>query len=180
MDIYEQIDNMRTFVKDADWAALEEEYEALARKLAGDEYAQKVSNLDFSSYMEGLEEALSEAVSLAKSVNAKAIHFEYNLDNDWESTFYVCSDYSPESEEDDDWASDYEDAISGPSFPQACAIYQAKGFDTSEEACGVTLYLIARTLSAFGEILEKFPLDIAICAGFQDQDPLMRLQEPKS
>ena len=180
MDIYEQIDNRRTFVKDGDWAALEEEYEALARKLAGDKCAQSVSDLDFSSYIEGLEEALSEAVSLAKSVNAKAIHFEYDLDNDWESTFYVCSDYSPESEEDDDWASDYEDDISGPTFPQASDIYRENGFDTSEAACGVTLYLIARTLSAFGEILEEFPLDIAICAGFQDQDPLMRLQEPKS
>lgn len=53
-------------------------------------------------------------------------------------------------------------------------MYNENGFDTSEKAIGITLYLIAKTLCSFISVRSEVQSNIPICIGFHDQDPIIR------
>ena len=97
------------------------------------------------------------ALQAAARCRANAVYFEYDLDNDWQSAFFLCEKYKPESAQDDDWACDWIENFSGPDFPEASDIYRENHFDRTPIAKGSTLYLIARTVAAFGRCFEQAP-----------------------
>ena len=92
-----------------------------------------------------------EAIQIATSEEAKAIYFEYNLDNEWDSQFYICEEYFSLEEEDDDWASEWTYDVEGPKSIELADVYAENGFDINEKAIGINLYLIARTVCSFYE-----------------------------
>jgi hypothetical protein len=177
-DIFEHLNSIRAVAATKDWNALESKYRATCEELSGLELAAKISALDFVSYEEALMYPLRETVSLASKSEAAAIYFEFDLDNAWSSAFFVCPDYRPEVEGDDDWAAEYDDEVEGPDFPEASDLYLENGFDRSDRAIGATLYLVARTLVALGRTVVRTDCGaINVCAGFHEQDPVVRLQE---
>ncbi len=102
--------------------------------------------IQLDSYEESMRIGLRETLEIAESEEVKAIYFEYDLDNEWNSRFYICEEYVPLEEEDDDWASEWTYDIEGPKSVELADVYAENGFDTSEKAVGITLYLIARTV----------------------------------
>lgn len=114
---------------------------------------------------------------IADQNSAAALYFEYDMDNDWQSSFFICNDYTMLSEEDDDWASDWISSVKGPDLKEFAKIYAENGFDYNEEAIGITLYLIIKTVILFGKVAESIEINIPICIGFHDQDPIMRIRE---
>lgn len=180
MDIYEYIALMKPLIVRRDWDHLEALYRNRCRDLAGEEQASRIAALDFTSYKTALEEAFAETVTQAQQTGAKAVYFEYDLDNDWESNFFLCSDYNPESAGDDDWACDWFAKVKGPEFRAASKIYLENYFDETPLAKGSTLYLVARTVAALGQGLGKHPSTLVVCIAFHDQNPIMRLQEPQA
>lgn len=180
MDIYEHIALMKPLIARSDWDGLESSYRRCCSNLAGEDQTQKIAALDFASYQAVLEDFFSKAVATAQAVNAQALYFEYDLDNDWQSNFFLCGDYNPESAGDDDWACEWLDEVKGPEFPEAFDVYSDNNFDRSPLAKGSTLYLVARTVAAYGRCSDKHPSDsTAVCIAFHDQDPIMRLSEPQ-
>ena len=78
----------------------------------------------------------------------------------------------------DEWACDWLDEVKGSDLISFGDLY-IPGFDEPEIARGANIYLIARTVAAFGRCAEKYNDEkFAICLAFHDQDPIMRLYEP--
>src|SRR5215510_13405863 len=98
---------MKPLIASHDWDGLERTYRGLAAELAGKHQAARIAALDFASYQSLLGPFVVDAVMGAEARKAKAVYFEYDLDNDWQSRFYLCGEYNPESVNDEHWASDW-------------------------------------------------------------------------
>ncbi len=83
-------------------------------------------------------------------------------------------------EGDDDWASEWTYNIEGPGSVELADMYKENGFDTSEKAMGITLYLIAKTLCSFISVRSEVQNNIPICIGFHDQIQLCEQAEIKN
>ena len=178
MDIYDYIEQMNPHINAKDWNALESHFKKVAESLAGKQYASKIAEVDLSSYQNSLCAELSLAVEKARHSLAKAVYFEYDLDNEWQSNFFVCQDYNLQLSGDDEWACDWIDEVKGSDLTSFGDLYIV-GFDSTEAARGANVYLIARTVAAFGRCCEKYQAEkFAICLAFHDQDPIMRIYEP--
>jgi hypothetical protein len=88
------------------------------------------------------------------------------LDNQWQGTFFICNEYKPAEEEDEDWACDWEIDIEGPNFLSFSELYEVDGFDEDDSAMGSIMYLVARTVLAFAhaydELSEKSTVPVCI------------------
>jgi len=179
MDIFSLLDALYEEVRSEEWSDIEAKYEKLARKAAGADVAKAIAATDLTEFQRELAENLTEALEAAAEDGSAALYYEYDIDNDWASVFFLCPEYLPESEGDDDWAADYDREIEGPSIPEFTELYNEHGgFDTGEAENAVTLFLIARTVCAFGRALANVPEgDLAICIGYHDQDPIWRLRD---
>ncbi|PEL48039.1 hypothetical protein CN605_05665 [Bacillus toyonensis] len=177
MEIYKYLDQIQIELLNHSWQEIEVKYYSLCSKLAGEEQAKQIQNIDIDLFQNKLEDTFSAALHIADKNSAAAIYFEYDIDNDWQSIFFVCDEYTELSEENDDWASDWSNEIEGPDLKEFASIYAENGFDATEKALGTTLYLIVRTVILFGKIVETAKKHIPICIGFHDQDPIMRIQE---
>ena len=178
VDIYEYISRMKPFIASHDWDGLERKYRKLAVKLAGKQQAARIADLDFASYQRLLDPFVVDAAMGAEALKAKAVYFEYDLDNDWQSGFYLCGEYNPESADDEDWACDWIEDFGGPEFPEASKIYRENYFDRTPIAKGSTLYLVARTVAAFGRcVVHTAPPNLTVCIAFHDQAPIVRILE---
>ncbi|WP_241484418.1 hypothetical protein [Bacillus clarus] len=81
-------------------------------------------------------------------------------------------------EDDDDWACEWETCLEGPSLKRFNEIYNVSGgFDETDVATGVTIFLIARTIVSFLKSISNYELNIPICIGYHDQDPIMRIKK---
>ena len=178
MDIYAHLAGMKPLVAASAWDRLEATYHALAAELAGPEQADVIARLDFPSYGARLQPCFMQALQAAARCRATAVYFEYDLDNDWQSNFFLCEKYSSESADDDDWACDWIEDCSGPDFPEASEVYLENHFDRTPTAKGSTLYLVARTVAAFGRCFEQAASPaITTCIAFHDQTPVLRIFE---
>jgi hypothetical protein len=178
MKIFKLIEKMDSFISARDWHGLESAYNQIARRLAGEIQATRISGVALANYQKTLAKKLRLTVKKAQARKAKAIYFEYDLDNDWESTFFICPDYNPQSIGDDDWACDWTENIAGPDMPAFCALYRKHGFTQEKQAVGSAAYLIARTVAVFGRCVEEIKTDdVAVCIAFHYQDPIMRVRE---
>jgi hypothetical protein len=178
MEIYEGFAEMNSYIERTAWDGLEHDYSSVAASLAGASVLKRAESVDFFQYEASLREPFAQALSRAGEPAVKAIYFEYDLDNNWRSAFYLCLSYSSEDQEDDDWAVDWEQRIPGPDLPAASIVYKVHGFAKTDTAKGITLYLVARTVAAFGRVVSQAPrIGKPICIGFHDQDPIMRIRE---
>lgn len=178
MDIYAHLSDMKSFIASRDWNGLESAYRGLAAELAGEEQVGRIARLAFPAYQLRLQPYLTKARTAAARHSAKAIYFEYDLDNDWQSAFFICDKYNSESAHDDDWACNWTEDFRGPDFAEASAIYRENPFDRTPVAQGSTLFLVARTVASFGRCCEQAGLlAVTTCMGFHDQDPIMRIVE---
>ncbi|MBJ7950017.1 hypothetical protein [Bacillus cereus group sp. N24] len=175
MEIYDYLDQMQAELLKHSWLEIEEKYYELCSKLVGKEQAKRIQNINLDLFQSKLKDAFSTSLHIANQNSAEAIYFEYDMDNDWNSTFFICDEYTKLSEEDDDWASDWISEVEGPDLKEFAQIYNENRFDNNEKALGTTLYLIARTVVTFKKIIAT--IHIPICIGFHDQDPIMRIQE---
>lgn len=178
MNMFNYIEQMTSYIKGKNWDELESYFKEVAESLANKAIADKISSADLSNYQNSICEKLSLAVEKAQILQAKAVYFEYDLDNDWQSHFFICEDYYPPAMANDEWACDWIDELKGEELIAFGDLY-VPGFDEPESAKGINLYLIARTISAFGRCSEHSTNhNLAICIAFHDQDPIMRIYEP--
>lgn len=182
MDIYDYLDLLQKDIQTSPIQEIEQRYFDICTKLCGTDIAKAIQLVSLKDYQEALQDLLAHGLTVAYSEGAKAIYFEYDLDNDWDSTLFICEDYQPLEEDDDEWACEWVDEINGPSLATFGNLYESHGFDDTNEAIGSTLYLIVRTvleyMRAYNEV-NAFP-KVNVCIGFHDQDPVMRINEAAS
>lgn len=175
--IYDQIEEMKEYIAEGDWDGLEKSARKRCEKLAGKEIAAKIAEVDLTDYMEELEEGLKRAYEEGEDMGALAVYFEYDMENQWNSGYFLCSEYNPEDEEDDDWATSADEEIEGPAQPDLAELY-ASTFDTNDKDRAINGYLIARTVAAFGRCVDVLPdPEGAVCIGFHDQEGVLRIRE---
>ncbi|MBL0386462.1 hypothetical protein JJB07_07360 [Tumebacillus sp. ITR2] len=161
MRVFEKLDEMQRHVTSGDLQALE-------RLMNLDERTREVS---LSLYQEQLEKGLKKALQLAKRTFSQAVYFEYDLDNGWDSSFFVCKNYNPPEAEDEDWACPGPGTrdFAGPSLPEFAELYTE--FETP-----TTVSLIAATVLAYIRACRNVQSDdIHLCIAFHDQDPILRV-----
>lgn len=177
MNIYFYLEKMQLDIFNLTMGELKKKYYILCREVCGEEHAADIKEIDLKGYINELESSLLTLLDSSDINRAKALYFEYDLDNSWDSNLYACDRYSELEEEDDDWASEWVYEVTGPSHTLFSDLYAKYGFDSSKEAVFSTLYLIARTVCAYKSAVTKFNLSLPLCIAFHDQDPIMRLQE---
>lgn len=178
------IEQMQGILNSGGPAELESEFEGVCRLFAGDSVTDRLRSLDISDFEAELHANSVEALARARKSGARAIYFEYDLDNGWSSNFFICKDYSPLDKHkdygDDDWACEWVDELRGPECPSFADAYSEFGYRDEPAKMGPTLLLIARTIAAFARATSKLePGNIALTLAFHDQDPIMRVHEPK-
>lgn len=178
MDIFEYLDELQADISEKDFQEIEDKYFKICSELAGQDRAKKIEQISLDTYINELKSGLEQSIKIAQEQAARAIYFEYDLDNNWDSAFFICGEYSPLQDEDDDWACDWNADLGGPSLKEFAAIYELDGFASNEAAIGTTIYLAARTVisyaKAYQALSDKTP--IAVCIAFHDQDPLIRIK----
>jgi hypothetical protein len=178
VDIYEAIDAMRPGLRGRRW----EEVEAAAMAMCRNQVpvgADAIAAVDLGDYRTRLAEGLTGAEQRASSAKAGAIYWEFDLDNDWSSTFFICRSYSPESAGDDGWAADFDESttIAGPSQSELSRLF-ATNWNKTAADIGCNIFLIARTLVAFGKAAELVSgTRVPLCAGYHDQDVVFRIHD---
>lgn len=177
--IYDYLMQMAEIAKTRDSRAVERRFEELAINLAGVEQTRRIGSISLGEYEASLRAGLVESIKCAESAKAPAVYFEYDLDNDWQSHFFVCQSYNREADGDDDWACDWSTVIGGPECRSLSLIYHENGWDGTDTAKGSSLYLIARTVAAFLRAFESMGRapDVCVCLGYHDQDRVFRIQE---
>ena len=117
MDIHDYIEQMSPYLDAKDWGGLESRYEEVARSLAGGAQASKISRVNLSAYEESLCRGLSLAIERARKLSAKAVYFEYDLDNNWAGNFFICRDYNAREAGDEEWACKWVTEVRGVESP---------------------------------------------------------------
>jgi len=172
------ITQMANYVQGRDWVGLESAYREIADSLAGENKSLEVLQVNVDPFQNQLASRLQQAVEKGKETNAKAIYFEYDLDNGWDNQLFVCPTYRFSFDSDDDWACEWSDVIVGERFSSFGDLYQSDFYETAASR-GINSFLIARTVAVFARCCDNYvDAPFALCIGFHDQDPIMRIHEP--
>lgn len=176
MDIFAELAEMQRRILANDWSAFEKHYETICHA-ANPSAAKQIASADLGYYSDRKFGAYCKALKKAQSAHAPAIYFEYDLDNEWQSSFFICNEYAEPEAGDDDWACDFDTSVRASSIPEFAEIYDSTDkFCCSPEATAITLFLIARTTAALRAVVSrKLPGTVRICIGFHDQNPIHRL-----
>jgi hypothetical protein len=167
---------MKPFLRACDWDGLEQQAQTLCLERAGERNACRIARISLRSYQETLTSALALAVRKASSSGAKAIYFEFDMDYDWRSWFFICPVF-PEH-----WdrllGRDYSEEFDGPEMPRFAKIYGELQFiGLASDACMIG-YLIARTFASFGRASQQFAHSgVTLGIAFHDQDEIIRMYE---
>jgi len=177
LNVFEELQEMQSWLDAGDWFALCGHYHDLCS--GHDPHAAAlIRAANLTGYSNRVEAAFKTAVESAKGTASNAIYFEYNLDNSWDSTLFLCPNYRGLEDEDDDWACEFTQHISAGAQQQFADIYeQTDQFCNNDQATAATLYMIARTVGLVQQLGNGIETpSIALCAGFHDQDPVHRLK----
>jgi len=174
--MYDELDEMRSWIAQDNWDGLEREFRSRAERAAPDA-ARRIARVELGAYEAELQAALMRLASQPQG-ETKAIYWEFDPDNDWRSAWFRCRSYQPESAGEDEWASDFResDVTPGPDAPGLAAEF-ARGWDLDDETSARNLFLVARTVAALGRASTIWRLHLPLCAGYHDQDVVFRVRD---
>lgn len=184
LHVAETLERMEPDVSAGRWDRVETSGREACLRLAGPAAVKQIDAVSLRGYQSELRTGLERAVKSAREVGAIAIYFEYDLDNDWEGQFFLCGEYVPQLELEtadggEDWASDWLEALPGPSQGELARVYASQGgFAETPEQAGRTAFLVARTVATFGRAAEGLDTQrLALCVAYHDQSGIMRIRE---
>lgn len=175
-NVFTQVEMMKPLLRDCDWDGLEQQSQALCLEHAGERGTRRIARVSLRSYQESLASVLTLAVSRASSSDSKAIYFEFDMDYDWQSWFFICPIF-PER-----WdrmpGRDFLEFADGPTMPRFAKIYGELQFiGVAGDTCMIG-YLIARTFACFGRASQQFAHSgVTLGIAFHDQDEIIKLYE---
>jgi hypothetical protein len=183
MDLLAEFDAFERTLAPRDWDALEAHYREKCATIAGEERARIIAAVDCRDFAAGVAALFAAAAEHPKIAKVKALYFEYDLDNAWDSGLFLCTKYKPRKAEDDEWACDYLATFEGPSLPAFGTLYGEDGFCTSDFDTASLFFMMARTVALFGRTVDRararYPQlhEKACCIAFHDQDVAHRVIE---
>lgn len=152
---------------------IEKKYFEVCKELTDSASVQKIFGLSMKDYEKELDLCFQKVMN-DEQEEFKAIYFEYDMDNEWSSRYYLCTEYYEIKEENEDWACEWDTYVEGPNLPLFTQIYEETGgFDLA----GTVLCLIVKTVVSFLRVVQKYDAPMPVCIGYHDQDPIMRMKE---
>ncbi|MBE0698122.1 MAG: hypothetical protein IH586_14470, partial [Anaerolineaceae bacterium] len=148
------------------WPALEQHFFHIAAARSDPNLIDQIKTFDLDPYTAGLIQFLKDQFSEISFHAVKAFYFEYDPTSLWKGTLFICDRYSPLRSANDEWARHWIQKAAGPKLPEFAEWFQQQGgFNHENEAqIGITFYLIARMIAAYGRAIESLPLTrAAIC-----------------
>lgn len=152
---------MNRLVRARDYTGLENAYRRLCQALAGAEIRAEIDCLPFDDYEEKLHEGVQKVLDILPKKRGKAIYLRIRSDIQWMGEFHLqANDLAVTGDEVPQEFSHEAPiaAIQGPDFPEAAQIYQRHPLHAGTRPSGPALYLLARTLAAFGRCLAGYDL----------------------
>ena len=177
--IYDQLDELQMQLRTHPLSRIEEYYYTRCRDIAGNATANQIKAVPLDEYQKKLTEELQQSLTRIKKGEGRAVYFEYDMDDNWQGSFYLCTEYVPN---EDEWACEWEDVLEGPSLPDFGECIMTYGFDKNETSVAVTMYLIARTVCAFSDVVNsvKEAKSVPIAIGYHDQDGIFHVNNGRS
>ncbi|MCE9546713.1 MAG: TIGR02996 domain-containing protein [Planctomycetia bacterium] len=154
---------MNRFVRSRDYAGLESEYRRLCKKLAGQRLTKEIDALPFQPFEKGLLKGLKQAVTGLGPKKARTIYLRLRPDIRWAAEFHLQANDPQITEPQEEFS--YEGPvkkISGPRLIQAAKIYAKHPIYSGTEPSGAALYLLARTIAAFGRCVQALPVAASV------------------
>ncbi len=174
MSIHKLLSQISAYASRQQWDELESHFHEVCRDLAGVRSATRIAGISTKAYEGALRRAAKKASVQAEKFGSQGVYFEFDLDNGWESSFFLCADYDPDDEE---WTLEDEHVCKGPRFAQFAQLYDSR-FDDTKCARGVNAYLVARTVAIFGRITAEVSWGhAALCMAFHDQSPIICVRQ---
>ena len=180
MNYYNYFLDFEKFIIDGDLKGAEDFALKTAKELGlSDRLLKTINSVDVSKYEKSIEEAIPEAIEVAKEFNAKAIYFDYDIYNDWDSYLFICSDYNDIEKDDEDWSTKWVASINTVSLFDYADIFLKEAnqdfFEGSNDTA-ILLMLIAKTNILFAKAALKYKdCGFKICIGYHDQDIATRI-----
>lgn len=119
------------------------------------ELIDRINAVNLKSFEKRIESKMSDCIQRAHSENAEALCLYYSLDNGWDSTMYVCKDFSPDSYR---WISASRSWIDIGKARGFAGIYKHEAesaFFCDDVSSGICLLLMLRTTIAFYNVAMK-------------------------
>jgi hypothetical protein len=165
---------------DNNWPALEAHFFHLTETCADPTTAARIKMIDLDPYITALVQFYNEQYAAISFHAIKAFYYEYDPDDLWKGTLFICDRYSPSRSASDEWSRHSIQKAAGPKLPEFAHLYQELGgFNPENDAqTAVSFYLIARTAAALGKAVAQLPLTrAAICIAHRGQKNITRIYE---
>lgn len=156
---------MHSFVCENDYDGLEQRYREVCEKLAGTERAERINELPFDAWHAQIRESLVDVLAVAEKRSSDTVFLRIRPDIDWGGEFGVYDKYSPSEfvPEPVDTSKPFEEfsysspnaSTNAPSFEAAAELFKDAPLTSGTGPSGTALYLIARSVSAFGRCLSE-------------------------
>ena len=153
MRIYDFLPQAERGAQLADWTSIENLGRDFSQELIPPDRVERILSIEVHDYKKKLASLIKEAEAKSTEFEGTiALYWEFDLDNNWDSSIAFCSSYTPD---DPDWAGDQLGWLRGPGLPEFARLYAEHGFSNTPTAEGTTILLVARTLAAFGRAYDS-------------------------
>lgn len=172
MNYYNYLNTFQKYIEKGNFAEAEKYAINVANQLKlNPDLIKKIIAVSLSSYQQRLEQYLPICLERAKVEQAKAICLYYDLDNGWDSTFFISQHYHPTNS---DWISMSRSWINIGRVRGLNKFYRHEAqyaFFADEISTAICLLVISKTTMVFWHALEKFrDSEVKICITCTDSD----------
>lgn len=135
------------------------------------ELIDKIMAVSLKGYEKKIEGKMNECIERAHAENAETLCLYYSLDNGWDSTIYICKDYTKEN---NDWISNSKSWVEIGKARGFSGIYKndaEAAFFADKISSGICTLLMLRTTIAFYNVAQKFSdCGLKLCITATDSD----------
>ena len=131
----------------------------------------RIFAVNLSSYSSKINSYMEQCLSKARDEHAKALCLYYSLDNGWDSTIYICKDFTRKNT---NWISNSKSWIDVGKARGFSGIYKKEAksaFLVDERSTGICILLMLMTTIAFKEVVDKYKdVGLYMCITCTDSD----------
>lgn len=120
------------------------------------ELISRIFTVKLTSYTKKIDSYMEECIKRAKNDHAKALCLYYSMDNGWESTMYICKDFS---RDDNKWigaSRNWIDIGKARGFSGIFKKEAEEAFLADDMSTGICILLMLRTTLAFKDVTDKY------------------------
>ena len=144
----------------------------IAKKLnVSTELVNKILSINLKSFEKIIDEKMNECIERAREEDGEALCLYYDLDNGWESTMYICKNYTDKNSH---WISKSRSWVDIGKVRGFSGIYKKEAgsaFFIDNISSGICILVMLRTTLAFYNTVKKYNnLGLKFCITCTESD----------